>query len=322
METWAKMESERIMNLVFREYYQERNNVLQERLMRYDSIGSGLIFEQFIAEAFVAHPYRHPVIGWRSNIPFLSIEDVKAFYRERYIPSRLTITIVGRQDTDRTLALIEKYFGRIGPKPEPPPITITEPPQTGERRFVLDFAANPYLVIGWHKPAFPARDDIVCEVIAQLLTGGMSARLNRALVVERKIASAISAWNGAPGSLYANLFALFATPQPPHTAEELERAVYEEMDKLFAGVTEAELGKVVNAIESEMVFDLETNKGLAGTLSYYQTLYGDWTYATEYLPMVKKITVSDIRAAGSRYFTQGNRTVGILRDTRAAGGAK
>jgi predicted Zn-dependent peptidase len=322
METWAKMESERLMNLVLREYYQERSNVLQERLMHYDSIGSGLMFERFLAEAFVAHPYRHPVIGWRSNIPFLSIEDVKAFYRERYIPSRMTITIVGLQDTDRTLALIEQYFGRIGTKPEPPPVTIVEPPQMGERRFVLDFAASPYLVIGWHKPAFPSRDDLVCEVIAQLLTDGMSARLNRALVIERKMASSISAWNGAPGSRYDNLLALFATPQPPHTAEGLERAIYEEMDRLFAGVTDAELGKVVNAMESEMVFDLETNKGLAGTLSYYQTLYGDWAYAAEYPAMIRTITVADIRAAGARYFTQGNRTVGMLRDSRAAGGAK
>lgn len=322
METWAKMESERLMNLVLREYYLERSNVLQERLMHYDSLGTGLIYERFMAEAFIAHPYRHPIIGWRSTIPFLSIEDVRTFYRERYIPSRMTITIVGMQDTAKTLALVEKYFGRIEQRPEPPPVTAMEPPQMGERRFILDFESNPYLVIGWHKPAFPAYDDLVCEVISELLTGGMSARLNRALVVEKKIASSISAWNGAPGARYDNVFALFATPRPPHTAEELERAIYAEMDRLFADVSEAELVKVVNSIESETVFDLETNKGLARTLSYYQTLYGDWTYAAQYPEMMRRITVQDIKKAGARYFIPGNRTVGVLRDSRAAGGAR
>ncbi|OHD63599.1 MAG: hypothetical protein A2176_06165 [Spirochaetes bacterium RBG_13_51_14] len=322
LEMWAKMESERLMNLVLREYYLERNNVVQERLMRSDSIGAGLMYETFMASAFIAHPYRHPIIGWRSNIPYLSIEEVRKFFRDYYIPSRMTITIVGMQDTDRTLEIVGRYFNRIEPRPDPPPIAISEPPQLGERRATLHFESNPYLIIGWHKPTFPSRDDSVCEVIGEILTGGMSSRLYRSLVMEKKIASSVSAWNGAPGSRYDNLFTLFATPQPPHTPHELERAIYEEMDRFFDDVTDAEIQKVINGMESEMVFDLETNKGIAGTLSYYQTLYGDWEYAVDYLSMIKSVSTRNIKEMKNRYFTGSNRTVGILLDSRVGGGKR
>ncbi len=322
LEMWAKMESERLMNLVLREYYLERNNVLQERLMNYDSIGTGLLFETFMATAFIAHPYRHPIIGWRSGIPYLSLGDIRRFFRDHYIPSRMTITVVGMQDTDRTFGVIGKYFGRIEPRPSPPPVTVAEPPQGGERRFTLDFEASPYLIIGWHKPAYPSRDDYTCDVIAELLAGGKSSRLYRALVIEKKVATSVSAWSSAPGSRYDNLFTIFAAPRPPHTAEALERAVYDEMETFFREVVEGELGKVVNGIESGMVFDLETNKGIAGILSYYQTVFGNWRYATEYLPMIKRVTVKEIREMKDRYFTAKNRTVGILRDSRPAGGNK
>ncbi len=322
LEMWAKMESERLISPVLREYYLERNNVLQERLMHYDSIGTGLVYEKFMATALIAHPYRHPIIGWRSNIPFLSIEDIKKFYRDNYVPSRMTITIVGMQNAEKTFAVIEKYFGALEERPDPDPVTVGEPKQTGERRFTMSFEANPYLIIGWHKPVFPSRDDLTCEVISEMLTGGKSSWLYRALVLEKKIASSISAWNGAPGSRYDNLFVLFAAPRPPHTAEELERAIYDEMNSFFTDVSEVELRKVVNGIESGMVFDLETNKGIAHILSYYQTLYGEWKYAADYLAMIKKVTIKDVKNMKDKYFTDANRTVGILLDSRAAGGNK
>jgi predicted Zn-dependent peptidase len=322
LEMWARLESDRLTNFVLREYYLERNNVLQERLMRYDSIGTGLMFERFIAAAFIAHPYRHPIIGWRSNIPFLSIVDIRKFFRDHYTPSRMTITIVGMQDTSRTFEIINRYFGNIETRPDPAPVTIAEPRQLGECRFNLYFESNPYLVIGWHKPAFPARDDLICDVISEILTGGKSSRLYRSLVMEKKIASSVSAWNGAPGSRYPNLFTIFATPQPPHTSLELERAIYDEMDRFFRDVSAEEIQKVVNGIESGMVFDLETNKGLAGTLSYYQTLYGNWRYAADYLAMIKKVTIPDIKTMKAKYFFESNRTVGILIDSRSTGGKK
>ncbi len=322
LELWARLESERLLNPVLREFYLERNNVLEERLMRYDSSGTGLLFERFIASAFVAHPYRHPVIGWRSNIPYLSIADIRKFYHDYYIPSRMTITIVGMQDTSKTMAVIDKYFSRLESRPDPPPVTIREPSQTGERRFDLFFESQPYLIVGWHKPAFPSRDDYICEVISEILAGGKSSWLYRSLVLEKKIASSVDVWNGAPGARYDNLFVIFATPAPPHTAAELERALYAEIERFFSEVPEKELIKVVNKIESGMVFDLESNKRIARLLSYYQTLFGDWKYAAEFLSVIKKIGIQDIKGMKEKYFTDKNRTVGILINSRRGGGAR
>jgi predicted Zn-dependent peptidase len=322
LEMWARMESERLTNFVLREYYQERNNVFQERLMHYESIGTGLLFERFIATAFIAHPYRHPIIGWRSNIPFLSIVDIRKFFLDHYIPSGMTITIVGMQDTGRTFDVINRYFGNLETRPDPAQEAIIEPRQMGERRFNLYFESNPYIVIGWHKPAFPARDDLICDVISEILAGGKSSRLYRSLVLEKKLASSVSAWNGAPGSRYPNLLTIFAAPRPPHSPQELERAICDEIDRFFGDVTREEIQKVINSMESGMVFDLDSNKGIAGILSYYQTLYGNWKYAAEYLAMIKKVSIQDIKSMKDKYFVESNRTVGILIDSRTAGGKK
>ena len=113
VELWAETESARLKNPVFREYYSERDNVFEERLMRYQSSGDGLLQEAFFATAYSAHPYRHPVIGWESSIKFMSINDIKKFYNTYYIPSRMTITIVGKQDTEETYRIIKKYFENI-----------------------------------------------------------------------------------------------------------------------------------------------------------------------------------------------------------------
>ncbi len=322
LELWADLESERLRNPVFREFYLERNNVVQERLMSADSKGTGLLFEQFIAAAFAAHPYRHPVIGWRSSIPFLSLGETMKFYRTHYIPSRMTICIVGKQDTDRTLAVIERAFGGLEPMPDPPYVSITEGVQTGERRVEVDFASAPYLVIGWHKPAYPDRDDILCEAAASMLADGKSSRLYRSLVLDRKIASSVAAWNGAPGGRYPNLVTLFVTPRAPHTTEEVERAVYEEMDAFFRNVTEEELRRVINKEESSTVFELGSNKGLASILSYYSAVHGDWRQVMNYMDVLRGVTLEEIRTLGPKYFTKNNRTVGVLRDSRAPKGGK
>jgi len=320
LELWAKLESERLRNPVLREFYLERNNVIQERLMRYDSKGEGAFFEKFIAEAFLAHPYRHPTIGWRSNIPYLSISDVRKFYWKYYIPSRMTITIVGMQDTDRTFEMVSKYFEKIKAGLQPSDIPVKEPEQKGEKRFVFYFDSNPALLIGWHKPTFPSRDDYVLDVASEILTGGKTSRLYKKLVLEKKLAVSISAWNGSPGARYDNLFMIYATPAPGHTPEELEKAVYQEISKMTLECSNSELEKVVNKMESSMVFDLDTNSGVARLLSYYQTVFGDWTYSAKYMNVLKSVTVDEIKKISSTYLKKNNRVVGIMYDARKSKG--
>ncbi len=316
LELWAELESERLRNPVFREYYTERDTVYEERLMRTESSGVSTLYEQFLATAFMAHPYRHPVIGWKSSIRALSIRDVRNFYYTNYVPGRMTITVVGKQDTIATMRMLEKYFGGMEKRPSPAPVAIREPEQKGERRFTVRFESNPHLVIGWHKPSFPDRADYACDVIENLLSDGKTSRLYSSLVLEKKIASSISAWNGFPGARYDSLFLISGTPRPPHTAADLENAVYAEIDRLKRDLSGEELRKVQNRIESSLVFNLASNMGVARYLSYYESVMGDWRYLASYLEEIKKVSEADITSALDRYFTVHNRTVGILEDTR------
>jgi predicted Zn-dependent peptidase len=316
LELWAKLESERLRNPVMREFYLERNNVIEERLMRYSTSGSGALFEKFIAAAFTAHPYRHPIIGWGSNIPHLSLRDIKDFYNRYYIPSRMTITIVGKQNTDKTFGIIEKYFSGVKSRPDPTDVAIKEPEQSGEKRFMYRFESNPYLLIGWHKPSFPSRYDYIFDIVSEVLSGGKSSRLYRSLVLEKKIVTSIKTWNGSPGARFNNLFIVHAVPRSPHTPEEVEKAVYEEIAKLSKSINRKDIEKVLISMESEMVFGLETNRGIARILSYYQTIFRDWKYLLNYTDVLRSIKIDEIKEAMAKYFTKRNRTVGILLDSR------
>jgi predicted Zn-dependent peptidase len=110
LETWARLESERLRAPVFRQYYLERDAVMEERRMRYDSVPSAKLTEQFLFTVFASHPYRHPVIGWESVIATLPLDTVRDFYYTNYVPSRMTITIVGKQNVAGTMELVRRYF--------------------------------------------------------------------------------------------------------------------------------------------------------------------------------------------------------------------
>ncbi len=316
LEFWAQLESERLRNPVLREFYLERNNVIEERLMRYGSSGEGSLYELFIGKAFNAHPYRHPIIGWESNIPNLSIKDVRDFYRTYYIPSRMTITIVGKQDVNETERIIKKYFEGIEGRPEPSEITIKEPAMNGETRFSYYFESNPYIIIGWHKPTFPSRDDYIFEMISEILAGGKSSVLYKSMILEKKMLSSVKVWNGTPGSRYDNLLIVFAAPRGAAGIEEAEKEIYAGIDKMAREITSNDLNKIINKMESEIVFGLDTNRGITRLLSHYQTLHGNWEYLADYLKVLKSITVEDIQGAVRKYMIHKNRIVGVLHDSR------
>jgi len=316
LDVWARIESERLKKPVLREYYLERNNVIQERLMRYDSQGSGLLFEQFMATAFAAHPYRHPTIGWRSNIPYLSLKDIKEFFKTHYTPQRMTITIVGKQDVDETFKVIEKYFSDIPRGRDIPEIPVREPRQRGAKRVEINFESNPWFVLGWHKPTFPAPEDYIFDVISEVLAGGKSSRLYRKLVIEKKLATKVSSWNGAPGARYNNMFVLFVNPRRGVKPEAVEKIIYEEIARLAKDVPEKELKRNLVKMESELVFGLQSNKGIARLLSYYQTVFKDWRYAATYLEELRRVQPADIKKALARYVIPANSVTGILNDSR------
>jgi predicted Zn-dependent peptidase len=312
-EIWARIESDRILNPVLREFYSERDVVMEERRRSIDSQPERKLVEHFLATAFLAHPYGRPVIGWPSDVQYLDKRTTEQFFHTFYSPGNTVLAVVGDLDPDPALSLIKKYFERIPKQILPPPLRTVEPEQLGERRIQVVADANPQLIIGFHKPNSPHPDDVVCEILESLLTSGRTSRLYKRLIEEEKIAAEVSSSNGFPGERYPNLFVIFATPRHPHPAEELEKGIGQELDRLKSEpVTEWELKKVKNQIQTDFLRKLNSNSKLAFWLSYGQSLFGDWRYITERLKSYERVTADDIRRVAQKYFTARNRTVATL----------
>lgn len=312
LELWAAIESDRMKNPVLREFYTEREVVKEERRRSRDSDPDGILYEALTTTAFIVHPYRHPIIGWMSDLDQLTLEKTKGFLASYYAPVNTVIALVGDLDDAQALAMVERYFGKLPPGTPVPPVTAAEPEQNGERRSVVRFDAEPKVEIAFHKPTLPNREDYVFDLIQTLLSEGRTSRLYSALVVKSQLAAAVGAY-GAPGARYPNLFVVSASPRAPHTVAEVEAAIWTELQRLATTpVTMAELEQVRNRLRADRVRGLRENEGLAQMLTYYQSVAGDWRYLTEYDQAVASITPEEIQIVAQRYFTPLNRTVVIL----------
>ncbi len=313
LELWARIESDRLLNPVLREFYSERDVVMEERRRSIDSQPGGKLVENFLAASFMAHPYGRPVIGWPSDIAHLEKAPTEDYFRTFYSPENTVLAVVGDLQPESTMDMIRKYFERIPRQVLPPPLKTREPQQQGERRVRVEDDANPELIIGFHKPNPPHPDDAVCEIIEGILSSGRTSRFYRHLVEKEKIAVSASASNGFPGERYPNLFALFAAPRYPHTVAELEKALLSELERLKSEpVSERELQKIKNQIQTELLRNLDSNSRLAFWLSYGQSVFGDWKYVLERMKSYDRITAEDVLRVARKYFIATNRTVATL----------
>ncbi len=310
---WAAIESDRMANPVLREFYKERGVVMEERRLRNDDSPNGLLFETFTSAAFRAHGYGIPTIGWGSDILSLTPAAAEAFFKTHYGPDQATIALVGDIHPQETIALIEQTFGKIPAASPPPPLVTVEPEQRGERRVEVEFDAEPAIVIGYHKPGLGHPDDDVFDVIDAVLSDGLTSRLHQKLVREKRLAASIGSDANHPGVRAPNLFIVTATPLAPHTTAEVEAAIYEELERLKQEpVSSAELEKVLNNLDADLVRGLRSNSGLASQLSLYQAVAGDWRYILRSRDKVAAVTVEDIQRVATQYFTKSNRTVAVL----------
>ncbi|PID56643.1 peptidase M16 [candidate division KSB3 bacterium] len=313
LELWMLLEADRLMNIVPREFYKERDVVMEERRMRTDASPIGTLIEQFLGTAFIAHPYGLPAIGWASDIEGLTVEELEAFYRRYYSPSNMTVALVGSIQPDAVILMAEKYFGQIPSGPPAPRIHTVEPPQVGERRVKVEWDSNPYILLGYHRPDVRHEDDPVFDVISFLLSTGRTSQLYKHLVEEQQLAAYVSTSANFAGQKYPNLFFFVGVPLAPHTLEELEEALYEEIELLKRRpVDERELQKVINNMEAEFIDSLSSNSGLAEQLVFAQGIMGDWRAIEEQMERMKTITAADVMRVANKYFTERNRTVAWL----------
>ncbi len=312
LELWAMLESDRLKNAVLRQFYVEREAVKEERRMAVDSRPGGKLYEQFMAAAFTAHPYGMPIIGWPSDIAMLNREKAEEFFKIHYAPNNSVMVIVGDINPEKTIKLIEKYFGDIPSQPLPAEVTVREPAQEGERRIEVEFDAEPQMMIGFHKPTIPHFDDYVLDMISAILSDGRTSRFYKN-IVETGIAVSVDSINGYPGARYNNLFVVTATPRSPNTTADIEDAIYTQLEKLKTEpVEDKEFKRILKQIDAGFIRALSSNSGMANQLAFYEGIAGDWRYILDWRKKMYEITTDDIMRVANTYFTKSNRTVATL----------
>jgi predicted Zn-dependent peptidase len=312
-ELWMALESDRFLNPVFREFYKERDVIMEERRRSVESDPTGRLFEEFLGVAYKAHPYGTEVIGHMSDLEGLSRADAEAFFKKYYNPSNLTIAVVGDVEPHQIRLWAEKYFARIPRGPKPEPVLTTEPPQLGERRVTVEDQAQPFVVIGYHKPGINHPDNAAYDAMTDIMGSGRTSRLYKTLVKDKRIAIQATALQGVPGEKYPGLYVVYAVPAKGHTNEECEQALLAEIEKLKTEpVTPEELKKAKSRARAGLIRQLSSNNGLAQQLTYYQVVTGDWRNLFRQLDRIDKVTADDILRVAKETFSRKNRTVGLI----------
>ena len=309
LELWAYMEADRMAHPVFREFYKERDVVLEERRMRVDSNPNGRMVEQFQAAAYVAHPYHRSGIGWPSEVTSLTATQAKTFYKKYYTPSNTVIALVGDIYPKEAMPLLEKYFGALPTEPKPSDLDIAEPPQFDTRSVVIHDKAQPIYIEGYHRPDYRDPDDAVYDVIEDLISNGRTSRLYRSLVRDQHIAAYAAGFTGFPGHKYPNLFALYGVPMPGHKPDEIADGIHKEIERLKnEDVTDDELQMIKTRFRAQLIESLGSNEGLAQSLAQLQLRYGDWKQLFGEIDRTQKVTKADIRRVANKVFVASNRT--------------
>ena len=322
LELWAYLESERFLHPVMREFYKERNVVIEERRMRTDSNPFGRLLEQFTEAAFTAHPYHRPTVGWMSDLNHFSASDAQNFFDEYYVPSNMVIAVAGDLKAAQAMPILEKYFGRLPTRPRPDEATTTEPPQNSERRVSLPETSQPIYIEGYHRPDYRSKDDAVFDAISDLMSEGRTSRLYRALVRDKKIASFSEGFTGYPGVKYPHLFAFLAVPLPGHKPEGMGAAIHAEIDRVKKeDITDDELKMIKTRAKASLIRGLADNEGLATQLATYQARYGDWRELFRSVDRIDQVTKADIRRVANQVFVDTNRTVGYIENSGGGGGS-
>ena len=307
IELWFLLESQRFLHPVFREFYKERDVVMEEYRMRVESNPQGLLFQSFRAAAFEAHPYRNPPGGWPSDIRNLRVADAKAFYDKYYAPANMNIAIVGDVNPADARRMAEKYFGPLPARPAPPPVHTEEPPQRGPRTVLLETQSQPLAAIGYKRPNQFDKDDPVFDVLYMILSSGRTSLLYKDLVQEKRLALAAQVSPTFPDGRYPNLFVFLLAPAQGHTIEDNQQELDAVLARLASQpVDEATMARVKTKLRASLIAQLDSNSGLASVLTRYYGSYGDWRKLFTSIDDMAKVTPADVQRVAATYFVKKN----------------
>ncbi|MCA9281632.1 MAG: insulinase family protein [Phycisphaeraceae bacterium] len=306
LELWAWMESDRLYDSVFREFYAERDVVHEERRMRTESTPTGIFQEQFESMFWMSHPYNWPVIGWPSDLNSYTMEDAQNYFDTYYRPNNIVGVIVGDFDPAQAKSLINTYFGRLERGPEPPKVVTLEHKQQAEMRMNAECDCQPQVEVRYHTVPFGHADEAALTVMSELLNG-RTGRLYKNLVEGKEIASSAFAQNN--NMKYAGYFAFSAETKGDAAPIDLERAWYEELKKLQNElVSDRELQKVKNQSAADVYRSLQNNFFIMLQLGYYEA-QGGWEYINNMPRAIQAVTADDVQRVANAYFSETNRAV-------------
>lgn len=291
----------------------ERGVVLSERSTGLENSPWNLLFQTAQGVAFLEHPYHWPVIGYEDDMKNWKQTDLERYFKTYYAPNNCVTVISGNVKFDEIKKLAEKYIEPIPSQPAPPPVKIVEPPQTGERRVLVQKdVATPYLGIGWHVPEAKHEDYYALSILSDLLSAGRSSRLYSALVDKQQLATQVFASFGESFDPY--LFTIAGVASKNVNELDLEKAIYAELEKIKKdGVNETELQKIKNIKLMDFYSQVETINGKSNNIGTYEVFFGDYRKMFDAPAAYNKVTAEDIRKVVTKYFTKANRTVGILK---------
>jgi predicted Zn-dependent peptidase len=310
IELWFLMESQRFLHPVFREFYKERDVVMEEHRMRVESSPQGKLQQDFLTTAFAAHPYHNPPGGWPSDIANLRRSEAKAFFDTYYVPSNITMAIVGDVNPADAKRMAERYFGPWQTRPLPPVLHTEEPPQPGPKIAIVNSASQPIALVGYKRPDQYDKDDAVFDVIQLILSHGRTGLMYKELVQEKRIAVAAQAIGNFPGSRYPNLFTFVLVPSLGHTVDENEKALDDLLVRFESQPVDADtLARAKIQARAGVIRRLANNAGLASLLTTYAVNYGDWRKLFTAIDDLNKVKATDVQRVALHYFVPASRTV-------------
>ncbi|MEY2978909.1 MAG: M16 family metallopeptidase [Prochlorotrichaceae cyanobacterium] len=312
LELWMSLESDRFLHPVFREFYEEKQVILEERRMRVENDPVGELFEAVQDKAFQVHPYKRPVIGYSTDIENLTRQNVRDFFERYYTPKNITIAIVGDVNPAEVQELAALYFGRFAPGSLSLPQLPQEPPQTESKTVTLVRKTQPWTVSAYHIPGITDPDYVLYEMLGNLLSNGRTSRLYQNLV-EQRLAIVSRGFTGYPNDKYPNLMAFYTLPAPGHSLAEVEAAVNQELENLkTTPVSDRELQRVKNQIRADLLRSLQSTRGLAAQLAEYEVKTGSWQNLLTQLDRIQAVTPMDIQRIAQQTFRPENLTLGRL----------
>ena len=288
----------------------QRNAVQEERRLSVDNQPYGRTFEVRDELAYDNAAYEHSVIGSMADLNAATVEDVAAFFKTYYAPNNAVVAIVGDVETKTTLEKLRKHFGSIPRQQAPPPVDMTEPPQTAERRTQIDdpLARLPRLDMAYKIPPGDAPDADALGVLASILSGGRSSRFNEAIVRQKQLSPGVFA--GAAETRGPGLFSINGVAAPGRTLADLEAAIDAEIDKIKeAPIADWEIEKARTSARSALVGNLGSSLSRAMSLSQYALFYDKPDKINTRADDIAKVTAADVQRVARRYLVTTSRTV-------------